>query len=95
MTSFMNRMVSPGTWDLGVVLVILLIVAVIVVLGVLISRLPARAPRRRRDDQRTRDARAVDAALESREHRYATGQIEDAEFERRRETILAGRARSA
>lgn len=92
MTSFMNRMASPGAWDVGVIVVWLLIVLVIVALGALTYRLLADS--RTRADHGTRGAGDGGDALDSLERRYATGQIDDQEFERRRETILAGRERS-
>lgn len=95
MTSFMNRMVSPGGWDVGVILVWVLVVAVIVVLGALIYRLLGVGPRRTAVDQGTHGVRGDGDALGSLERRYASGEIDDEEFKRRRETIRAGRDRAA
>jgi len=96
MPNFMNRMVSPGAWDISVIVVWLLVAAVIVVLGVLTYRLLAGGGRDRPGAHGTPGAGEGEGgdAVGSLERRYAAGQIDDEEFERRRETILAGRERS-
>lgn len=95
MTSFMNRMVSPGAWDVGVILVWVLVAVVIMALSVLTYRLLAAGPSRTPVDQGPRGGRGGGDALEWLERRYAAGEIDDAEFERRRETLAAGRERLA
>lgn len=94
MSNFMNRMVSPGAWDVSVIVVWLLVVLVIVALGVLLYRLLAEGASGAPGLHGTRRAHGGGDAVGSLERRYAAGQIDDEEFERRRETILAGRERS-
>ncbi|MHB1571573.1 MAG: SHOCT domain-containing protein [Solirubrobacteraceae bacterium] len=91
----MNRMVSPGAWGISVILAWLLVLAIIAVLCVLSYWLLTGSARRTRGARGMRGAGEDEGPLGSLERRYAAGQIDDAEFERRRETILAGRDRAA
>jgi len=94
MSNYMDRMVSPGAWDVTVILSWVLVVAVIVALAVLAYSLLARGagPGPGAADPRATSKDAT--ALGTLEQRYAAGQIDDEEFQRRRETLVAGRNRS-
>jgi putative membrane protein len=89
MTNFMDRMVSPGTWDAEVILVWVLVAAMIVLLAVLAYRALA-GDRRIPIDQGRGEPPAGGDAVSVLEQRYARGEIDEEEFERRR-AALAGK----
>ncbi|MDA8285057.1 MAG: SHOCT domain-containing protein [Actinomycetota bacterium] len=90
MTNFMDRMVSPGTWDAGVIVVWVLVAAMIVLLAVLAFRALAGDRRIPIDRSQSRPSSGNDA-LSALEQRYAKGEIDDEEFERRRAALGRGR----
>ena len=90
MTNFMDRMVSPGTWDAGVIVVWGLVAALVVLLAVLVYRALAGDRRIPIDRSQSRPSSGNDA-LSALEQRYAKGEIDDEEFERRRAALGRGR----
>lgn len=89
MTNFMDRMVSPGTWDAGVIVVWVLVAAMIVLLALLAYRALAGGGRIPVEQGRGGPPAGSDA-VSVLEQRYARGEIDDEEFERRR-AALAGK----
>ena len=90
MTNFMDRMVSPGTWDAGVVVVWVLVAALIVLLAALVYRAVA-ADRRVPLDQGRCEPSSGNDAISVLEQRYARGEIDEEELERRRAALVGGR----
>ena len=90
MTNFMDRMVSPGTWDAGVIVAWVLAAALVVLLAVLVYRALA-GDRRVPLDQGGSEPSSGNDAMSALEQRYARGEIDDEEFERRRAALVAGR----
>ena len=90
MTNFMDRMVSPGTWDAGVIVVWVLVTALVVLLAVLVYRALA-GDRRVPIDQGRSESSSGNDAVSALEQRYAKGEIDDEEFERRRAALGGGR----
>ena len=90
MTNFMDRMVSPGTWDAGVIVVWVLVAALIVHLAVLVYRTLTGDRRVPLDQGRSEPASGNDA-MSALEQRYARGEIDEEEFERRRAALVGGR----
>lgn len=90
MTNFMDRMVSPGTWDAGVIVVWVLVAAMIVLLAVLVYRAVA-GDRRVPLDQGRREPSSGNDAMSVLEQRYARGEIDEEELQRRRAAIVGGR----
>ncbi|MHB1865567.1 MAG: SHOCT domain-containing protein, partial [Candidatus Saccharimonadales bacterium] len=82
MTNFMNRMVSPGSWDVVVILVWVLVAAVIVLLAALAYKAHVSEDRAPIDQGRSEPSSGNDAVA-ALEQRYARGEIDDEEFERR------------
>ncbi|MHB1509303.1 MAG: SHOCT domain-containing protein [Acidimicrobiales bacterium] len=90
MSNFMNRMVSPGSWDAVVILVWVLVAAMVVLLAALAYKALAgenRAP----IDQGSSEPSSGHGAVAALEQRYARGEIDDEEFERRRAALFGGR----
>ncbi len=90
MTNFMDRMVSPGTWDAGVIVVWVLVAAMIVLLAVLAFTALA-ADRRVPIDRGQSGPSSGNDALSALEQRYAKGEIDEEEFEHRRAALGGGR----
>jgi len=90
MTNFMNRMVSPGSWDVVVILVWVLVAAVIVLLAALAYKALVSEDRAPIDQGRSEPSSGNDAVA-ALEQRYARGEIDDEEFERRRAALVGGR----
>lgn len=88
MTNFMNRMANPGYWDAGVILVWAVVAVVVVLLFVLAYKMLAGDGRPRRD-QGGSEPSGGDAMV-TLEQRYARGEIDDEEFQRRRASLVGG-----
>ena len=90
MTNFMDRMMSPGTWNAGVIVAWVLVTALVILLAVLVYRALTGDRRVPLDQGRSEPASRNDA-VSALEQRYARGEIDDEEFERRRAALVAGR----
>ena len=90
MTNFMDRMVSPGTWDAWVIVVWVLAAALVVLLAVLVYRALA-GDRRVPLDQGVSEPASGNDAMSVLEQRYARREIDDEEPERRRAALVRGR----
>jgi putative membrane protein len=88
MPNFMDRMVSPGSFDAWVILVWVVVAAVVSLLAaVAYKTFAGRAP----IDQGRSEPSSTDSPLAALEQRYARGEIDEEEFERRRATLVGGR----
>lgn len=83
-SGIMNRMVNPGLWDIGIVLIWLVIIALV---GTLIYLLASRYRTSGTLSQTSKQGHH-DAALNTLEQRYATGEISEDQFRKQRETIV-------